>query len=825
MALSPAEATSIAQRLSLEQLIDQYNNQATSQIPGFILQSFIQQKLQERKSAQNAMARMPMQTVAEKNVREAEDSGGIASMHPQFQPQKLAKSGLTRVSPLDMGYSEDLPPEARKIIAMRLRAMKDLEQPDEIPQSLAEGGIIGYAKGTEDDTIDGGYDDYGRPDIAAEPPPITSGEIAPKNVTVSPQYIFNRLKQKGYSDTAAAAVAGNVQHEIGAGGGTGTVEKNVRVPGVGLSQWSPIRFNALKEYSKIKGMDPYNPDTQIDFIDHELNTTEKASGKKLFAANDLNSAHDAFLGFLRPRNYSSKNPSKTIAYDDRLAKARSILGIGSMRDIPEGADLPSKGPYIDESFLPQGVRSVSPPSYDYGTGQDNQAKGLSALRIAQAVNQMGRPPLNRNVGGPVFLQEGSEGSPTSSDLTPEPTRDYALDERERLAAEELNRKIFAERAAEEEKEKAKKPFGYYDPSYESPARKARRQAKSPMDMMSEAPEETTSEQFKGLQSTAPFFDGSGPTVAPPGWTPPPKPQAGSPRLDSSGIPSALPGGRSPFTGPEPAPGSFEYRTADETLKAMRERDAALRGPSAGGDTLTPRIDLSGDQKQDISFNTVMDQVKQSVGSNLSNEFLEQKKDFQKNLESMRNDKIVDTLMAAAKTFAGQRKGQFNIGDAVANAGLAAQEAQKRIYKAEDDMRKYRIDLLKAQDDGNYKAATIAMSRINNEETNRRGLQTAMIAAQKAHDTAMQTAGRYEKMYERQNKADAIRAINAEIIKNTPDPDKVDLQTPEQKKYLEDLKKRRDALVSGAESGAAAEQPSPTRSKEDLKSQYNFLFNK
>ena len=148
---------------------------------------------------------------------------------------------------------------------------------------------------------------------------------------------------------------------------------------------------------------------------------------------------------------------------------------------------------------------------------------------------------------------------------------------------------------------------------------------------------------------------------------------------------------------------------------------------------------SDDQKQGISFNTVMDQVRQSVGSNLSNEFLEQKKDFQKNLESMKNDKIVDTLMAAAKTLAGQRKGQVNFGDVVANAGLAAQEAQKRIYKAEDDMRKYRLDLLKAQDEGNYKAANIAMQRINNERTNMTHLQTAiqttnrMIASQTASE--------------------------------------------------------------------------------------------
>ena len=294
------------------------------------------------------------------------------------------------------------------------------------------------------------------------------------------------------------------------------------------------------------------------------------------------------------------------------------------------------------------------------------------------------------------------------------------------------------------------------------------QSRSLMDMMSEAPEETTPEQFKGLQSTAPFFDGSGPTVTPPGWTPPPKPQAGSPRLDSSGIPSALPGGRSPFTGPEPAPGSTEYRMADETLKAMRERDAALRGPGAGGDTLTPRIDLSDDQKKGISFNTVMDQVKQSVGSDLSKEFLEQKKDFQKNLESMKNDKIVDTLMAAAKTLAGQRKGQVNFGDAVANAGLAAQEAQKRIYKAEDDMRKYRFDLLKAQDEGNYKAATIAMQRIIQSDHDRKSLQIASMQADKAHKTAEMQMKRYESMYDLQGKRATLTALHnrAETIRKS-----------------------------------------------------------
>lgn len=678
MAISLNQAQTIVQKLSNEQLMKSYTD---GSLPQFIVFS----EMQRRQQAANSSAKMPTRTVAEQMVGDKDAMEGISSIEPQF----AAKGGITRVSPLDMGYSEDLPPEARKIIAMRLRAMKDIEQPDEIPQYAAEGGILESQVPSSTDKIN----------------PLTSREIA--------DMLLNPVKM---------TESGGRQSAISPKGARGVMQIMPKT-GPEAAKLAGLPW----DYNKYANDEAYNTKLGHAYLTSMIDRfgdTEKALAAYNWGPTNLSKALQKASD--TGRDWKSFLPKETSDYIGKvLGENQKFL---PQRQDASETDLPSKGPYIDESFLPQGVRSVSPPSYDYGTGQDNQAKGLSALRIAQAVNQMGRPPLNRNVGGPVFLDGGSDGSPTSSGLTPEPTRDYALDENERLAAEELNRKIKEQRELEQK---------YGDQGIESADVRSilERRAKSARESKKAAIQYPSEQQQ--IYQTGPYGDVL--ETTPPGWTPPPSAQAGSPRLDSSGIPSVLPGGKSPFTGPEPAPGSFEYRTADETLKAMRERDAALRGPSAGGDTLTPRIDLSDDQKQGISFNTVMDQVRQSVGSNLSNEFLEQKKDFQKNLESMKNDKIVDTLMAAAKTLAGQRKGQVNFGDVVANAGLAAQEAQKRIYKAEDDMRKYRLDLLKAQDEGNYKAANIAMQRINNERTNMTHLQTAiqttnrMIASQTASE--------------------------------------------------------------------------------------------
>lgn len=98
---------------------------------------------------------------------------------------------------------------------------------------------------------------------------------------------------------------------------------------------------------------------------------------------------------------------------------------------------------------------------------------------------------------------------------------------------------------------------------------------------------------------------------------------------------------------------------------------------------------------------------------------------------MQNDKLVNTLMAASAVLAKQRVGSVNYGEAVATAGMAAQEAQGRIVKTEREMNKTRLELAAAQDERDFKAITTAMTRLNHLDTTNTQLQVAVYNANRA----------------------------------------------------------------------------------------------
>ena len=125
------------------------------------------------------------------------------------------------------------------------------------------------------------------------------------------------------------------------------------------------------------------------------------------------------------------------------------------------------------------------------------------------------------------------------------------------------------------------------------------------------------------------------------------------------------------------------------------------------------------------------EIKSLMGTSLSNEATNIFARDEKILASMQNDKLVNTLMAASAVLAKQRVGSVNYGEAVATAGMAAQEAQGRIVKTEREMNKTRLELAAAQDDRDFKAITAAMNRLNQLDTTNTQLQVAVYAANRS----------------------------------------------------------------------------------------------
>lgn len=101
-------------------------------------------------------------------------------------------------------------------------------------------------------------------------------------------YVFGRLLERGYTPEQAAGIVGNLMQEstprlntahVGDGGNS-----------IGMGQWNGPRRHALLAYAREQGKDWRDLDTQIDFLDHELRTSERAAGDAIRAAKTATEA-------------------------------------------------------------------------------------------------------------------------------------------------------------------------------------------------------------------------------------------------------------------------------------------------------------------------------------------------------------------------------------------------------------------------------------------------------------------------------------------------------------------------------------------------------
>ena len=157
----------------------------------------------------------------------------------------------------------------------------------------------------------------------AQPTPRPWGKFVP--ISLSRQTV-NRGKhacrylreQHGMHHLAAVAVIGHLIQEskvqaTGIRGDRGTA--------FGVAQWRGIRFRALKRFAKRSGRTWKDLHAQLDFIAHELRTSEKYAGRALRSASSLEAAAVAFMRYERPQGYTHTNPRGGNAWAKRLANA------------------------------------------------------------------------------------------------------------------------------------------------------------------------------------------------------------------------------------------------------------------------------------------------------------------------------------------------------------------------------------------------------------------------------------------------------------------------------------------------------------------------
>lgn len=136
-------------------------------------------------------------------------------------------------------------------------------------------------------------------------------------------YAMQWLLKKGYQPHQAAAMVGHGMQESGLRtdvvGDNGTAK--------GAFQWRGDRLEGLYRYAKATGQDANSLDTQLGYMDHELNTTEKAAGDALRASTDVRGATRAGMMFERPAGYTAANPEAGHGWANRFGEASRLAGM------------------------------------------------------------------------------------------------------------------------------------------------------------------------------------------------------------------------------------------------------------------------------------------------------------------------------------------------------------------------------------------------------------------------------------------------------------------------------------------------------------------
>jgi len=173
---------------------------------------------------------------------------------------------------------------------------------------------------------------------------------------------------KGYTKEQAAGIVGNLIQESGlrpsgAVGDNGTA--------FGIAQWRGERLTRLKRFANANGKHWEDFETQLAFVDMELQSHETDAYRNLKAARTVDEATAAFIGYERPAGWSRGNPRGGHGWSNRVGHAAKIAGV----DVPA---MPQ--PQADPSFanIPLDRRLVLANQADAQVGEMQRAAAAQA---------------------------------------------------------------------------------------------------------------------------------------------------------------------------------------------------------------------------------------------------------------------------------------------------------------------------------------------------------------------------------------------------------------------------------------------------------------
>ena len=159
--------------------------------------------------------------------------------------------------------------------------------------------------------------------------------ILQEGSTSNARKAYEYFLQRGLTPNQSAGIVGNLAQESTLKLDSGIEEVTDRKDkGFGIAQWTFSRRGDLDDFAKTQGTKSSDFNTQLDFIWHELNTTEKRALKKL---KETNSTTDAAIAFNKSyeRSHDSNHPDSK-AFTNRIKFANrfadSFTGIGDLEN-------------------------------------------------------------------------------------------------------------------------------------------------------------------------------------------------------------------------------------------------------------------------------------------------------------------------------------------------------------------------------------------------------------------------------------------------------------------------------------------------------------
>ena len=187
----------------------------------------------------------------------------------------------------------------------------------------------------------------------------------------------NFFMSKGYTTGQAQGIVGNLIHESGLNpnavhdGGTG----------FGIAGHRLERLDAMKSFAAARGKPINDFQTQLEFIDQELRTSEGRAGAAVRAATTPEQAAAAFVHFERPLDYDPSDPTKAHGYSNRVGQAKR-LGTGAAEDVPGVPPAGIVTKKVQEVFVAQAQAAWPDFKRKIDAGQTLDAEDMNAIYYA-----------------------------------------------------------------------------------------------------------------------------------------------------------------------------------------------------------------------------------------------------------------------------------------------------------------------------------------------------------------------------------------------------------------------------------------------------------